>query len=90
MATRAAELVDRGTAKDGIKGCVFYHRQDADELDDHGFVHLAYGPLETEKHGTVGFPAVEIGQLVTRILGEVGLAFEWDGSPDTRILVSCR
>lgn len=89
MAERATELVDKGK-RDRIMGSVFYHRQDAADLDDRGFVYLAYGPLETAKHGTVGKPTEEVGKMVTRILAEVGLAFEWDGNPNTRILVHCR
>jgi hypothetical protein len=89
MAERAEKLVDQGK-RDKIKGCVFYHRQDADTLDEIGEVYLAYGELATTRHGKIGLPTAEVGQMVTRILGEVGLAYEWDGNPGTRILVNCR
>lgn len=69
-----------------VKGSVFYHAQDASRLRQSGAVYLAFGCLETEKHGTVGLPTVEVGKMVVEALTKVGLAYEWDGTEDTRIV----
>ena len=70
-----------------IKGCVFYHNQGNSRLMATGEVYLAYGSVESTKHGTVGLPTVEVGKRVVEVLKTVGLTVEWDGDENTGILV---
>jgi len=71
-----------------IKGCVFWHKQDEDDIWRHGEMYLAYGSIDSSKHGEVGLPTKEVGELVVRALKEQGLSVEWDGDPHVRILVN--
>jgi hypothetical protein len=68
-----------------IKGAVFYTTQDA-EPERNG-LYLAYGPIETEKHGTIGEHTRAVGARIVKALRAEGLKVKWDGSPNTRIHV---
>ena len=58
---------------EGTKNYVFYHRQDANDLKKTGKCFLSWGGD---------------GEKIKAAALEVGLKVEWDGSPETRILVS--
>ncbi len=70
-----------------VKGCVYWHQQDEDNLKERGSLYLAYGNLETTGNGTVGLPTVEVGKMVVETLKRYGLSVEWDGSEGSRIQV---
>lgn len=40
-----------------VRGCVYWHHQDEDNIREAGNVYLAYGDLDTTGHGKIGFPA---------------------------------
>jgi hypothetical protein len=73
-----------------IKGVVFYHRQDRDNLEESGWVYLAFGDVEASNVGTFGMPTLEVGKAICKILDEVGLKYEWDGTEHQRICVDVR
>ena len=83
IATIVSKMPEKKRAK--VKGCVFYHHQDNDRLKETGKVMLAYGPLETSAHGTVGLPDVEVGRRVVEVLKQVGLTVDWNGEGSQRI-----
>lgn len=85
IATRIDDMDAKHAAK--VKGCVYWHNQDEDDLRERGHVALAYGSLGTRKHGEVGLPTVEVGKMVVEALKERGLCFAWNGSDGQRILV---
>jgi len=76
-----------GTKRAKVKGCCFYHRQDTARMEAGYDLFLRFGPLETQGHGTVGLSAVQVGQLVTLILAQAGLTYEWDGTASQCIVV---
>jgi hypothetical protein len=98
LANEAEKLVDAGTPP---KGCVFYHEQDAevfgyDEEDEDGYVSrnrrcgnlmIRYGNLDTTKHGEIGLPTVEVGQIVCKTFDKFGVPYEWDNDPSSCIEV---
>jgi hypothetical protein len=98
LANDAEKMVDAGKTP---KGCVFYHRQDAAALvppswdrpwrsrrpADKRTLMIRYGKLDTNKHGNVGLPTVEVGKLVCKTFDECGVPYEWDGNPDSCIQV---
>ena len=84
-----------------VKGCVYYHRQDAEDRKNgirkydkngkyvgmcHDF-HLAYGNVDNSEHGTIGLPTVEVGKIVCETLAKFGIETKWNGSENERILV---
>jgi hypothetical protein len=73
----AAEIGDEG---DG-DGYTFYHWQDTEGAGDDGHLFLSYGSLRETAD------PLEIGQRVVTALRREGLAVEWDGRPERRILV---
>jgi hypothetical protein len=84
IATKVSDMPAEKRVK--VNGTVFYHAQDASGFRQSGTVYLAFGCLETEKYGTIGLPTVEVGKMVVEALKDVGLAYEWDGTEDTRIV----
>lgn len=91
IATAVEKMLDNGKRVDGW---VFYHNQDSEgALSDRrgrratGELYLAYTGGDTEKYPKNGIETVEVGKRVAVALAHVGLAFEWDGNSDTRILV---
>lgn len=87
ITVEAEKMIDEGKPKDEIKGCCFYHEQDMDNRCDGGEFYLAYGLMESGKHGYIGLSNEEVGRIVTACLTEVGVEFEWDGDGGTRIKV---
>jgi hypothetical protein len=86
-ATAVTDLLDKGRARETVMGCVFYHGQDADDLRGGRDFYLAYGSVDTAKHGEVGLPTEDVGRLVVATLAKCGVETVWDGNPGTRILV---
>jgi hypothetical protein len=90
LTQRAVEMVKTGTPQPEILGCVFWHGQDDEDLDDSGEVFLAYGPLVSTEFGIIGLPTKGVGNLVVKALEEVGLRAVWDGDGNKRILAALR
>jgi len=83
----AQRVLKNPKQRDKIKGVVAYHRQDTERLNDTGKFYLLFGQVDSEKAGTVGLPTVEVGRLVVKVLGEMFIPYEWDGTPEQRICV---
>ncbi|MFE9725109.1 DUF6891 domain-containing protein [Streptomyces sp. NPDC005794] len=64
------------------RGFVFFHTQGTDAVAEGHGLSLYYGGFD----GSAGTTAA-VGREVADALGEAGLPVEWDGSPDTSILV---
>jgi hypothetical protein len=88
LATRIGDMPEQKRKK--VKGVVYYHNQDNTNLKERGSVYLAYGPVDTARHGEIGLHGVEVGRAVVKALEAVGLAYEWDGLDSTRILVKAK
>ncbi|MCR6477309.1 hypothetical protein NU688_14200 [Variovorax sp. ZS18.2.2] len=71
-------------AKSSIVGYCFYHGQDLDRVVRDGALFLAFGPIDPEKEESDG---PRIGEAVVAELARAGLAVQWDGSCNSRILV---
>lgn len=78
-----AACADR-KATSSIGGYCFYHGQDLDRAVNGGGLYLAFGPIDPEKEESEG-PGV--GATVVAELARAGLATQWDGSFNKRILV---
>ena len=70
-----------------VKGCVFWHHQDEEDIRERGSLYLAYGDLNTTVHGKVGLMTEEIGKMVVETLKKWGLKVEWNGDGGERISV---
>jgi co-chaperonin GroES (HSP10) len=68
-----------------IKGTVFYTKQDAEPQREG--LYLAFGPIETSAHGTIGEDTVAVGKRTVKALQDAGLTVEWDGTANKRIFV---
>jgi hypothetical protein len=66
----------------GKIGFVYYHAQDAERIRSGKGTHLGWGPPEGQEDR-----ALEVGALACRILSDIGLVVEWDGSFAQRIYV---
>jgi hypothetical protein len=85
LTNHATALVNAGTPKESIKGCVHWNRQRNAGIYKRGEVVLNYGPLESTTLGTIGLPAEEVGRMVVTALQAEGVRVEWDGSGDKSI-----
>lgn len=85
FATQASKLADEGVQ---VKGCVYWHQQDEENFVESGNLMLAYGDLDTDKHGTIGLPTKEVGDHLAKKLEKAGLEIDWDGDPSKRILIT--
>jgi hypothetical protein len=87
MALDAKKLDDAGKAP---TGCVFYHKQDAENLREGQDFYLAFGQIthygDEGKQTHYGDTAA-VGKLVVDVLSRHGVKTEWDGNPNTRIKV---
>jgi hypothetical protein len=81
---KAQAIVDKGKV---VNGCVFWHKQDEDRFRSTGTVYLAFGQMNSEKHGVIGLEDELVGQMVCDRLKANGLEYEWDGTGNQRILV---
>lgn len=84
LACRAEKLYDQGKE---IKGAVFWTRQDEQDFRRSNKMYIAYGPLGTKKHGTIGLPAETVGKILCEKLTKYNIPYNWDGNPNVRILV---
>lgn len=73
------------------KGLVFYHRQNTENLRDTGKTYLAYGDLSHYEGSEVKFKTPlstkEVGEIITDVLKQHNMYFEWDGDPGQKILI---
>lgn len=84
LSEKAHELAERGKE---IKGVVFYHKQDEENLQRSGECFLAFGDI-THDDKKYGLSTKQVGKIASIILEEVGLQVDWDGTENTRIKVS--
>lgn len=73
-----AEITDQ---KPDAIGYCFYHKQDNDDLIEHGSFHLAFGNDVGDE------AAIPIGQKIVDVLNKHGITNEWNGTHNTRIEV---
>lgn len=94
VATRASEAKDAG--KRLPQGVIFFTKQDGAGPSARVArcgggrewrLMIAYGDVDTQKHGRIGLPTAEVGHALVAALREVGLEPTWDGDPNTRISV---
>lgn len=71
-----------------VRGVIFWHHQDEQNLKKRGFLHISFGQLNTMNHGFIGLGAREIGERLAHHLKERGIDFKWDGSPRMAIRVN--
>jgi len=87
----AAARRELAAAGERTRGYVFYHQQDTESAYDTGELYLAYGAAAEACEGSQCEPEralVAIGNAVVAALRAQGLTVSWNGSGDTRILVS--
>jgi hypothetical protein len=70
-----------------VAGFVFYHMQDNDDRMEGLDFHLAFGQVVIPEVGKVGLSAEAVGRIACECLAECQVAHEWDGDPDSRIVV---
>lgn len=70
----------------GKIGYVFYHQQDAQNLNDGKNLYMAFGAL-VDKDENRNDRAVQVGVRVVQILERNGVRTNWDGSIGSRIMV---
>lgn len=84
LAEKASAFADHGKK---VSGCVYWHNQDEESWRKYGTLFLAFGVLDTKKHGEIGQPTVTQGKRIVQLLTEAGLATKWDGTAERRIEV---
>ena len=88
MALDAKAAADKGNPP---KGCVFYHKQDAEGLRENRDFYLAFGTVthhgENGQATTYGEDTAAIGRQVVEVLNRHGVQTEWDGDENTRIKI---
>ena len=80
----AVKLVEQGKP---FNGTVFYHAQDNANRKDGEDFYLAFGDVNSTQKGRLGLDSATVGRMVVEALAAEGLETEWNGDPDTRILV---
>lgn len=85
IATDAVDRVKKGKL---VNGTCFYHRQDNERHQNGYSLYLRFGCLDTVEMGKIGLPTVEVGKMITKVLTEEGIAFEWDGTAEAAIKVT--
>jgi len=85
IADKVSQMSKEKAAK--VKGCVYWHGQDEDDILERGGLYLAYGRIDTTAHGEVGLSTEEVGKAVVELLGKYGLKAEWNGDGNDRIWV---
>ena len=79
----AKELIDQGKS---VKGYVFYHHQDQEELVETGHVYLAHGNfIELDPSA---LSSLKVAKAVCQALKKAGLLYKWKNSESWRILVN--
>jgi len=92
IATKIEEMHDAGKP---VTGYVFFNRQNADALknDDHyrptdGLLYLSFADASTNKYpNNKPVSTLTVGKMLAVTLTKVGLAFEWDGTEDSCVIV---
>ena len=98
LTNMAVDAIRSGKKKqDDIKGCVFYHRQDAEALEPprarwrcsgNQPLMIRYGLLDSKEFGEIGLPTDEVGRIVCECLDEAQVAYSWpDEDPNLCIEV---
>lgn len=65
------------------KGVVYYHKQDSEQLRDHGYCYVAFCASNNKDKDTV-----KLGRLVVDTFEKRGLVVDWPGTADERIRVA--
>lgn len=68
-----------------VRGFVFYHEQDADNLDEDGGCYLGFWSAGDDDSGEA---AVQVGKEIVQALRADGFRVDWDGSYANRIYAS--
>jgi hypothetical protein len=84
IACDAEKMKEKGKE---IKGIMFWHNQAEASFRQDGCLFIGYGNVKIEKFGTLGLPTNEVGNILVEALKKAGVIVEWDGSPDSKILV---
>lgn len=91
IALDGKKLLDAGKPP---KGCVYYHKQDTENLRDGHDFYLAFGQIEYHGDGNevtkIGDDTAAVGKLVVDVLNRHGVETEWDGDPNRRIKVKVK
>jgi hypothetical protein len=61
-------------------GYAYWHSQDEESLQTHGYLLVGYGAKVKKDH-------VKVGQMIVDTLEEMGIPHKWSGDSDERILV---
>lgn len=80
-------MIKAGRDRGSVKGVVYWHEQDDDNLDDSGGTYLSFGPVSSSELGMIGLPDVEVGSLVVAALEAAGLHVVWPVDGAIRIWV---
>jgi len=88
IATKMEEMLDAGKP---VLGYVFFNQQSADAYKGdrpNGNLYISYADGSTNKYpNNTPKSTLEIGKMLIIALTQAGLAFEWDGSEDSCVLV---
>ena len=76
--------------KEAFKGCVFYTKQDTENLQDAGFVYLAYGQVHCDGVGEVGINTLDAAHEIVSVLIDLNIPYEWKGDADSKICVDLK
>jgi hypothetical protein len=68
-------------------GGAYYHRQDAEDLRERGYVYIGFGAAP-DSNMDRELVSLTVGQAVNLTMRRYGLEVEWDGTTDTKVLVS--
>jgi len=86
---KAVKLISSGRKnKEDIRGCCFYHRQDAEDRDKGRPFYVRYGNIDSEEYGEIGEDTEKVGRVVGEALKEAGVSYDWDGSPHVAIEIT--
>lgn len=92
IANDVEKMLDAG--RKAPKGATFYSTQGGfvESPNSRRFarvrkLYLSFGSVQTEKHGEVGLPTVEVGKMICAALDKVGLHYEWDGTENQTIVI---
>lgn len=80
------KMIEKNSAViEQVKGCCYYHAQDAERKRKGKNFMLRYGNIDTGKYGKIGLSRKSVGNLITKILTRNEIVFEWDGNPNNCI-----
>lgn len=71
-------------------GVVYYHAQDNDRKKRGQDFNLGYGAVDSNEMGKLGLGTLKVGHLVCDTLKKHGVIYEWDGKPETTVLIKCK